>query len=87
MPTTYRIATVRLTTKQVLSMMSVDFFWRWEILLKWKPSKHVNVTLAYDVGDVQGFIFAAGGRNPRLLLASVQITLRSIPVLQTPNVK
>jgi len=46
----------------------------WEILAKWSPTKHLNITLAYDVGNTQGFTSDAGGKNPRFLLASVQIT-------------
>ncbi len=46
----------------------------WEFLLKWSPTKHMDITLAYDVGNVHGFISEAGGKDPRLLLASVQIT-------------
>jgi len=46
----------------------------WEILAKWSPTKHMDITLAFDVGNTQGFISEAGGKDPRFLLASVQIT-------------
>ena len=44
-----------------------------ELLVKWSVNERIQVTLAYDVGNVQGFIADAGGKDPRLFLASVQI--------------
>ena len=43
-----------------------------ELLLTWSPSRHAELTLAYDLGDTQGFIADAGGEDPRLLLVSAK---------------
>ena len=47
----------------------------WEVLAKWSPTQRVDVTAAYDVGKVRGFIADAGGRSPRFFMLSIQVNL------------